>query len=753
VTEIPAGGTLNMNLIIRGFIEGEYENCIWLLEETTQTDFGGVTVKYTGYYPDPLTLDPDTLDFGTLYVNEASEEQNFFIDNNSREDMLVTPSSSSRYHVKPVHSENVTETSAIQTFDRCSCDMLVGLDRGLGLGEQTETVTFTSGDVQVALRLTYTGLNPIVVSTEAMDLGSINEGEELPEGETLTISNPSSEALELTVAPSGSFEVTGLNEGKLNVPAGGSASVTIKPTATTMGTYTGSLRISDPYVAEAVEVSLAFVVNEKVDTLTLDKSSIDFGNVYINAPGAGKTVTLTNNSSKEVTVSSSTDAVYQVGLSNTTIPSKGRVTATITLNADLPLGEGNKTVTFTADGETKTVQISYHGISPLEVTPADLSFGIIEEGSALPAGQAVTVKNLSAGPMAVKFTEPSGYTVDRSRFDASGWLVLEAGTASADVTITPTATAVGAYDGNLTVELASGGDQRTVALAFTVAKVEQGEVTEDIEALPQEPVDEPTMILPDGTTEDLGDVQLEYTETADKDKDGKVKKNTITYNVHLRDEEGNAVALPGECTLIFPYPEGLNKNSPNKFHIIIHHYSTKGTDMYKSENGQIQFLDHGLAITVSDLSPFEISWEEQPGKLSINDSGELVMELVQGYDVTTLSLPTFELANQGQRDISVNCVKTGDWMTISFEDDTILKPGEKMAVAVAPKAGLTPGEYKTNFTFTADTGDVVTRTVVIKVTATPKAPATGDEATPTVWALMLMTGIAVLALNRRKRFS
>ena len=98
-------------------------------------------------------------------------------------------------------------------------------------------------------------------------------------------------------------------------------------------------------------------------------------------------------------------------------------------------------------------------------------------------------------------------------------------------------------------------------------------------------------------------------------------------------------------------------------------------------------------------------------------------------------------------------MKTGDWMTISFEDDTILKPGEKMAVAVAPKAGLTPGEYKTNFTFTADTGDVVTRTVVIKVTATPKAPATGDEAAPTVWALMLMTGIAVLALNRRKRFS
>jgi len=175
--------------------------------------------------------------------------------------------------------------------------------------------------------------------------------------------------------------------------------------------------------------------------------------------------------------------------------------------------------------------------------------------------------------------------------------------------------------------------------------------------------------------------------------------------------------------------------------------------MYKSENGQIQFLDHGLAITVSDLSPFEISWEEQPGKLSINDSGELVMELVQGYDVNTLSLPTFELANQGQRDILVNCVQTGDWMTISFEDDTILKPGEKMAVAVAPKAGLTPGEYKTNFTFTADTGDVVTRTVVIKVTATPKAPATGDEATPTVWALMLMTGIAVLSMNRRKRFS
>ena len=81
--------------------------------------------------------------------------------------------------------------------------------------------------------------------------------------------------------------------------------------------------------------------------------------------------------------------------------------------------------------------------------------------------------------------------------------------------------------------------------------------------------------------------------------------------------DGKEVDLPGECELCFPYPSGLNENSARKYRIIIHHYGEKATEVFKSENGDIEFTPQGLCIRIDSFSPFVIEWEEavNPGDL------------------------------------------------------------------------------------------------------------------------------------------
>ena len=125
----------------------------------------------------------------------------------------------------------------------------------------------------------------------------------------------------------------------------------------------------------------------------------------------------------------------------------------------------------------------------------------------------------------------------------------------------------------------------------------------DFDNLP--PVKVPTLILPDGTIEEL-DLTLKF--------NGPIKegKNNIKYDVRLVDSEGNKVELPKECILCFPYPEGLDETSGNRYRIMIHHLGDKGMEKFSTEDGTIDLKPQGLCIRVSSLSPFIIEWEEFP---------------------------------------------------------------------------------------------------------------------------------------------
>lgn len=143
---------------------------------------------------------------------------------------------------------------------------------------------------------------------------------------------------------------------------------------------------------------------------------------------------------------------------------------------------------------------------------------------------------------------------------------------------------------------------RKANLVFVPLEEEDGETLKNEEKFNAlDAVEVPTILV-------KPDQEGELTFEMDKDAN---KKNTIVYNVHLRDEyNGKPKALEDECILCFPYPEGLDENSSNKYRIVIHHYAGNGkTEVFKSEDGDIEFTKQGLCIRVSSFSPFEIAWE------------------------------------------------------------------------------------------------------------------------------------------------
>ena len=126
---------------------------------------------------------------------------------------------------------------------------------------------------------------------------------------------------------------------------------------------------------------------------------------------------------------------------------------------------------------------------------------------------------------------------------------------------------------------------------------------------------EPTLVLPEGATLD-GSVRLIYRLT-----EGNAKDDSITYDVSLLDQNHNHVDLPGECTLIFPYPLDLRSDNRDEYQVTIRHTRSDGAvDVYSSADGTLMLLEQGLGVEIDSLSPFEISWEKQTTPPPTGDS-------------------------------------------------------------------------------------------------------------------------------------
>ncbi|MDD5899196.1 MAG: sortase B protein-sorting domain-containing protein [Clostridia bacterium] len=87
-----------------------------------------------------------------------------------------------------------------------------------------------------------------------------------------------------------------------------------------------------------------------------------------------------------------------------------------------------------------------------------------------------------------------------------------------------------------------------------------------------------------------------------------VSGQSVEYEIHIVDDEDVHNALSGTGTLYLPYPEGMTMDSAAGYEVTIRHLTDEGVEVFSTQDGSITLTPNGFSISVSSLSPFEVSW-------------------------------------------------------------------------------------------------------------------------------------------------
>ncbi len=207
--------------------------------------------------------------------------------------------------------------------------------------------------------------------------------------------------------------------------------------------------------------------------VTVSPASLSFGSQQVNTTSAPQTVTLTNNSSSTLTISSvSTSGDFaQTNTCGTSLPAGSNCTISVTFT---PTGTGTRTGTLTISdsdpSSPRTVSLSGVGTNATTVNllPSSLSFGnqLVNTTS---GAQAVTLTNTGASPLTITSIGITG--ANSGDFAQTNTCPLSPSTlapnASCTINVTFTPTATGTRTASLSVSDDGVGSPQTASLSGT----------------------------------------------------------------------------------------------------------------------------------------------------------------------------------------------------------------------------------------------------------------------------------------------
>jgi N-acetyl-anhydromuramyl-L-alanine amidase AmpD len=230
----------------------------------------------------------------------------------------------------------------------------------------------------------------------------------------------------------------------LALKASCTVSITFAPTA--LGVRSATLTLTDSAGNSPQTVALT---GTGVSQVTLSPASLSFGNQADGTVSSAKTVTLTNNTSAPLSISTptitGTNAPEFSVYSNTCGTSVGGHASCKISVTFAPATAGGKSATLTiTDGATnspQSVSLAGTGVVPVSVTPSSLNFGSVKVGSTSSA-KTVTIKNNL--PIALTMFPPNSFTgANPGDFAQSattcGSTLASGASCTASITFTPTA--------------------------------------------------------------------------------------------------------------------------------------------------------------------------------------------------------------------------------------------------------------------------------------------------------------------------
>jgi hypothetical protein len=351
------------------------------------------------------------------------------------------------------------------------------------LGAKTANLVFTHNGIgSTSVALSGTGVPPggvAALSPSSIAFGSIANGT-VSSPTTVTLTNNGTDPLTVSSVAIGgnnrfAFSTSADTCTGVAVPIGGSCTVDAKFVPTTLGAKTATVVFTHNGSGNT-SVALSGTAVPPGGVAALSPSSIAFGSIPNNTQSAPTTVTLTNNGTGPLMVSSVAlggDNRFAFAVSNNTCTAPVPVGGTCTVDVRFTpttLGAKVASVVFSHNGSGAT-SVALSGTSAASsgvaaLSPSSIAFGSIPDNTQS-APTTVTLTNNGTGPLTVSsvaFGGENKFAFSLSNNTCTGATVPAGGTCTVDVRFTPTT--LGSKVASV-VFSHNGGGNTSVALSGT----------------------------------------------------------------------------------------------------------------------------------------------------------------------------------------------------------------------------------------------------------------------------------------------
>jgi uncharacterized repeat protein (TIGR03803 family) len=410
---------------------------------------------------------PASLTFGSQDVGTTSAPQTVTLSNTGTWPLMVSTISPSGGFAQTNNCPTLLIAGNSCTINVTFTPAAIGIRNGM------LTITDNSNNVpgsQQTVSLTGTGINPgASLSPASLTFGNqVINTTSAAKKVTLTSTGTTNlmfSGITFTGANAGDFSQTNNCPGTLNVGAKCTINVTFTPSI--LGAESATLDVNDNAANNPQTGALS---GTGVLPVTLMPTTLAFGNQPQGIPSAAKNLTLTNNQSVALTISSITTNNADYTQTNTcggSLAAKSHCTITVTFEPSI-VGADNGTLSVadSASNSPQTASLTGTGIAQATVSPVSLTFAAQKVGTTSGAKNVTLTNDLGT---ALTFSGVTFAGADPSDFaspsNTCGASVPAKSRCTISVTFKPTAT--GTRTGTLSVNDSANNSPQTVSLTGT----------------------------------------------------------------------------------------------------------------------------------------------------------------------------------------------------------------------------------------------------------------------------------------------
>lgn len=341
------------------------------------------------------TVDPSSLDFGTVAYGTPSSAQSITVTNTGGIALAITSIAASGDFTE---TDNCTGTS-VNSGNNCSIQVIFTPSQaGARSGQLTINANVAGGQSAVALSGTGGSPGTIALLPAQLDFGAVQVGS-TSSALQVTVQNQQSSATSIgKVSVTVPFALAS-NACGTTLAANSSCQLSVTFAPTQSGTATGTLSVTDSTGTQSASLT---GTGEHAPTDALSPTSLIFAGTVVGQTSNTQTITLTNSGGMPLTsIGVSVAGPFtESSMCGTSLAANASCSISVTF---LPTASGSATGTLTVTDalRTQTVTLSGTGLqaAAISVNPASLTFASQTTGVAS-APQTLTVTNSGGSSMA-----------------------------------------------------------------------------------------------------------------------------------------------------------------------------------------------------------------------------------------------------------------------------------------------------------------------------------------------------------------